>query len=531
MQEASARRSVAAIALFLLALALIYIITIPGNKTEADDAFHYSRQVELEDAPAPHPHHLVYIPAMRMLFNMFQAVGYSGRPYPMLLAVSLVSGIGCLVLLLRGIPFGDKRGGWLAATMLAALYGFWRYSVDVEIVIPATLLAIAAFCWAFSFKGTSRNPLPRITGIVLATGGILLHTANIVPLLAVVPYILWRRHGLRSAIIQGGFTVLAVGLFYASIWDSLPAMRLTGQEKEGLLQAGTWVKSLVAAGHSLLSGSFLFAWPAFSSWMQQVFPYRMLEEQIMIGRYAPSILRMLAPLTFGAAIFALLIAANGIVRETWRRLRSFIDDWRQGRFSADSGDIITEAAWLWVLGSALMIMLFEPGNPELWVWTHAPIAILFGRSNTAKSTYRSCMTGSRKIYIVPLLIALHNVVGGVALIQDEKSDYYAVNSADVRRIIEPGDIVITGAHAGFVFYLEYHMPDQVVYAGTISDERLNELVSSDKRLLVMPCVLEPSAPLRYRFPHHSERIDATRDRLKPDLRPIAGTKLHIHDAR
>jgi len=503
-------------ALFLAAVAVLYLVSIPGNKTEADDAFRYSRQVERTEAPALHPHHPLYIPLMRGLYAGAQTLGYPGRTYPLLLATSLAAALGCLGLLLAGVPFGRPAGAWAAAGLLASLYGFWRYAVDVEIVLPATALALAGVAVALSRRG-ERHPGFLVAGILLATGGILLHSANLVPLLGVVPYILWRRRGLRAALLHAVATALALALFYGLAWQALAPLRATGQEHEGLLQSGTWIKAVIGAGHSLLSGSFLFAWPAFSDWMQRVFPYRMLEEQIRIGRHTPALLRVLALATFPAALAALGLAAARVIAATGIRLREAWQGWRQGRAKGGVGEVLLEAAWLWLLGAGLMTLLFEPGNPELWVWTQVPVALLFGRSVAVSP---ASPAWHRATVLVPLLVALHNVVGGAALIQDRDGDYYVAQSAGLRVVASPGDRILTGGHAGFVYYLEYQYPGQVLFAGSVDDAALDEALLGPGRLLVLPDVLAPHPALRTRFPHQARRMGEVHERLRPYLRPL-----------
>src|SRR5688572_27200805 len=136
------RRSLILLSLSIVAL---YLLLLPANHSEAEDAFWYAYDVENGSLiDTLHPHHLLYIPLNRAIY----LTGITERSYPLMVGVNVVLGVAtvCLfVLLLRkiGMPSG------YALTMGASLafsYGYWRYSVEVEVYILAAFAA-TLLCW------------------------------------------------------------------------------------------------------------------------------------------------------------------------------------------------------------------------------------------------------------------------------------------------------------------------------------------------------------------------------------------------
>ncbi len=87
----------------MLALAaitwLIYAATVPENHTAAEDAYAYATAVE----KAPFDsigkrHHVLYVPLMSGVLHAVRRLGYRGRAFPLLVAVSVLCG-GMLVAL------------------------------------------------------------------------------------------------------------------------------------------------------------------------------------------------------------------------------------------------------------------------------------------------------------------------------------------------------------------------------------------------------------------------------------------------
>jgi len=169
---------------------LLFLAVLPGNHSEAEDAFEYSRLIEAgQGARLFHPHHLLYLPAQKAVFHAAQMLGYGGRSYYVARAVSMFSGAAALVLFfliaLRLGGTSDGRLPLMATLGLLFSYGFVRYACEVEIYLPAMVLALAAIHSALRAE-TSRTWF--VAGIVFSSLAVLMHTINSALAVVVVPF-------------------------------------------------------------------------------------------------------------------------------------------------------------------------------------------------------------------------------------------------------------------------------------------------------------------------------------------------------
>src|SRR5918994_3258178 len=100
----------------VLGLGTTYVLTGPGNRSEADDAFWFADNIEHEGLRKllgdAHTAHLLFLPLARGLFNMLRLAGIDVRAYD---AVRLTN---CFVAATAGGPFCAGRPGGLSASPL-----------------------------------------------------------------------------------------------------------------------------------------------------------------------------------------------------------------------------------------------------------------------------------------------------------------------------------------------------------------------------------------------------------------------------
>ena len=71
---------------------LLYLCTIPGNQSEAEDGLSFAYDIETQPYPALlHRYHLGFLPFMKLVYNMAHAAGLADQSLPALLAVNAVA--------------------------------------------------------------------------------------------------------------------------------------------------------------------------------------------------------------------------------------------------------------------------------------------------------------------------------------------------------------------------------------------------------------------------------------------------------
>jgi len=484
-----------------------FMLTVPANHSEAEDAYYYARMAEQGAwSEMFHAHHLIYLPLMRMVFRTAQFAGYTGRSFPVLTGISMISGAlaVCLFVALLRRAGAKKTTAISFACALLFSYGFWRYSTTVEIYTPAAALSLLTLYLAV--RSAER---PRLFPACVLTGSfaLLLHLVTIPAVLLAVPlFYMLRKQKLRAglyavtvpllaAIGYGG--VVACGIRPVVFSDALV-------QRAALIEPLTWVKAIVAWGQTILSGNFLFSLPAVSGRITQLFPFQMLQEELFMGIHAPSWVSFVAPVTFGLAV-GLAVAL------LWRILRNF----RNIHFARPA---VFAAVSVWLAGAAAMALCFEPANPEMWVCVLPPFWILAG-------LIWSTLPDSRLFRWMPValtaVLLLHNWIGGMGLVRNPEGDYCRQKGAWIIEQTRPDDLILSADSHSFITFLEYQTPAGVLDAKFAGEDQWTKLQAQTAgRTFIFSDVIEPLPPVARRLPASVQRIRRLGETLKPGLRVV-----------
>jgi len=481
---------------FFLLLAIGFFVlffSVPGNHTEAEDAFHYAGLIEKElSAESFHPHHLLYIPLQKTIYRVVKFVGFSGRSYGVALTFSLVSGVFTLplffmvtsrFLILCGESNRENIAFWSSLGFLFS-YGFWRYSCEVEIYVPAVMMTLLSL-W-FSFSPSAR--LRFYGGILSSCSAILLHILTAVPCLVIIPLILFLNGRSRRevfcytlcAIILVAFAYIITGFVWGMLlpYSEVPAERFVG--------LGAVLKGGIGFGQALLSGNFLFAYELFGVFLQDVFPYRMLGEEIYMGQACPGWIRVVGSITFPLALISL--CGMFCCLRFPRRKSVFL------------------VFPLWLLGASLPTLLLEPSNPELWIFALVPfwisICVMYAQRWESVLSRRVCISGI-------VLLGLHNAFGGMGVIRNKAGDYNYQKSKWILEHTGADDVVICADTFVFVSYLRYWSDASVV------DANQEGLDQGSGGTYVLGDIFDYSVSLSERYPHQAARVSLMANRLRP----------------
>ena len=499
-------------ALFFIILGF-FVLTMPANHSEAEDAYHYARMTE-QGAPAElfHAHHLLYLPLMRGIYRAAQFTGYSGRALPVLIGVSMVSGAWAVCLFAAVLRWaGVSRGASaLFAAVLLFSYGFWRYSTTAEIYLPVA--AVSLFTLYCALRSPER-PVFFLSGAAAGGLALLLHLVAIPVVLMAVPlfYLLKgdKKRAAGHAVIAlllagGGYLAVAAAGIQPGIYQDALAPRGT------LIEPLTWLKGAAAFGQTVLSGNFLFSIPSAAERLLRMFPFHMLQEELFAGQQAAPWIRRAAPVTFGLAAGLaggmICVLIRSVLCLPWRALR---------RLASPE----TAAVFVWLAGLAGMALLFEPANPEMWISVGPPFWLLAALVWTAVGP----KTGKTRFFPALLAVALllHNGIGGIAVVKSAESDYCRQKGLWLMENARPGDLILTADSHSSVTFLEYYTPAKVLDLKFVSPEQFQAAEkTASGRVFVFDEVIDPLPPVRLRPTESINKIEQLGAMLRPGLTPV-----------
>ncbi len=488
----------------------IYLCTLPVNRSEAEDAYMYAYDVETKSMQdLLHPHHLLYGPLGKGIYDVSREIGLAERALPVLVGLSLLSGICALalfsLLLGRYGGIGQSRALPLSAC-LGASYGFWRYSVEAEIYLPVTAITLAA---CVCLAPGRRKKVTVIGGLTLAALAPVTHILALLPLGIALPLCLLRYGHRRRAIATFACVVGVVFLTYLGValsgnLKSGFGIALTGASA-GSSGVGTrLLHGLVAFGQTLVSGNFLFGWPTFSEWIHRCFPSRMFAEEDWLGG---SMSRVQVLTSWGSLVVLCVVALCVAIGACFRRIRD--------AGSADAREYASKRAPLlflstvWLAAHALLLLVMDPGSPENWVMV-APAAILLMGASLPRD-YGLPLWG------LALALALHNYSGGLRLLQDAQGDYNRVKANWLIEKVETGDYVVTAGGPVFERYLRYHTREHVEPIHKDPDHLLDKIaatMSSGHRVWMTGDVFEDMPLHRREAPLVMNDISRNREWLR-----------------
>lgn len=491
------------VGLLFLGSLLLFGAVMPGNHSEAEDAFEYSRLIEEgHGAGQFHPHHLLYIPMQKAVFKTTCMLGYNGRSYYVARAVSMVAGSAALCLFyLIAVrmqrlteTFHDKKIPLFATLGLLFSYGFLRYACEVEVYIPASAMMLAGFYCAL------RDDKPWLVfslSVLFSASAILMHAINTVAGLIVIPliYVVSMRRW-KHALVHGFATLVIVGVVYwlvQNVWGTFkPA---TDTASEGWLRPGAFVKAVVGFGQCLLSANFLFTYQPVCEKLQSLFPYRMFAEEMFTGACLPTWLRVIAPVTFVLALVLLIFFA-------FRLLMLLI---RRRRISGTVACIV-----VWVAGAALPTLVLEPSNPELWIMAMVPLWML---CTLLVMQMSSAIVAKRLLMLAVLFLGIHNIVAGMGSIKARGGDYVFKKSEWLLQAAGPNDVINTADSFVFTFYLNYWSRAEIRNVNT-------QDWNAGNTTFVLDDVFNPPAAIGIRYPGQAKRVAGTAAELRPYCRKI-----------
>ncbi|NQT87274.1 hypothetical protein HQ560_10950 [bacterium] len=201
-----------------------------------------------------HPHHLLFAPIVRVLLRGASALGGTqdavlwAQVHNVFWAGITVSAVCILSIRL----FGSVGLGIATALTLLVSYGFWRFSTQVEVYVPATG-CLAALLLLMDWHRAALTWSSKFGIAALLAGAIFYHQTNVLFCVPLVVWMLmafgWRRGSRASAQVIGaaGATVLAAYIVAYCAQDTLVVSGFDAGKARG---AGGFIRYCMAYTHS-----------------------------------------------------------------------------------------------------------------------------------------------------------------------------------------------------------------------------------------------------------------------------------------
>ncbi|GHC65016.1 hypothetical protein [Roseibacillus persicicus] len=428
-----------------LLLALFFLPPIE-NRTEAEDAYSYALDVETQSfGQLLHRNHRLYHPFAKAVYL---ASGQE-RSFKVLVAFSGITAVAALVIfffLCLRFTKGERWQGLAWTCCLAFSYGFWRYGREVEAYSLAWLVSLAVIACLFRSRPSWSQGVFFALLVVLALN---FHRALGPPLaVTALSYLLLKKQWKPASIAL----ISGVGIYFfaeeiaQSAPRAMPELRevVVPPEEVGIPRAGFEKKTFsvtsipkagIGLGGSLFGGNIVMSSNSLFEILQnKVFRYRFLHEERMmvrdVGRFQ---------LWIWVSGFLATASLIGIAIKAFFEHRKFI----LATVRPEGGALL-----LGSLSYVGMIVVFEPGNPEMWVlglpFFWLSIVMLFGD------------IFQRKVWIFVLFFGGTIYFGGVSLLKDVENDYHYATSELVRKKASNGDFYLLGTnnmvHVRYVRY-------------------------------------------------------------------------------
>lgn len=497
----------------LLVPLIVYLVTLPGNHSEAEDAFWYARVAEDPEASWVHLHHMLYFPTIKLFNDVVVFFGHSGHAYGALVVAHTF--IGALTVFLFQIFLHRRLKVELASSIIGALllafsYGFWRYSAEVEIPAWTALTSLLLLYLGFSDRFT----LPQALGLgLVAAIAILFHGLNALLACTIIPLRLLNRFGIWYPIAYAAGAAVVLFSVYSTAMTVGESSSITSPvDPSKMIDPVYLLKGLIGLGQAFVSGNFVWG----NSWVAEqlvaLFASQNMREESFMGAQAPAWLFYASLLT----ISALCVSCLHLVT---LRLKLPI-----GRtMTSDVGYIL-----FWCVMYLAFVVCFKGGNPELAtpalvpVWALVTVFVIDALCRNGKTLPALCFAA---------LFFLHNLVGGMAWISSEDGDYYRARSTWLLENLGPSDLILTSEKRGYTRYLEYWSESEIVNIYNVDDERFMaaevDVESWDGDIYILGELFEKPTHACRKNPSFCERLSALSARLEPDVEKVADSSTSL----
>jgi hypothetical protein len=446
-------------------LSTVYLLTLAGNYTEAEDSLHYLIAIRSGNPSEFDPIHLAFGWIGWSAYQVALIAGYDGGPLlPLQVLNALTGALGVALLwaLLRMVA-PSRVVAMAGCGTLAFSYGYWWYSVLADVYAPSALLLICSLFFAYHAAMRPSWRAFALLGVAHALA-ILVHLVNV--LFVIVPVVTllfaWRelssmRDVMRCALAYASvivgiaflpYELTSPGIFSRSAGE-IGYTWLTGSRGEvwGQWEATSIPEAIVGIGRALVGGHFALSVGPIRDFAADNLPAgRLLREELFLVRDFNPVLAVLLLVLVIALALTLLIHA----------LR-----WLSHPALDGPARVLATLCLSWFVPYTLFFIWWEPLNIEFWIGPWVPLAILLALPFSKSDYARWRFLPGTVIVLIGGLFAV-NLLGSVWPQHYPENDYWRVRSSWYERNTKSSDLVVVRNYTFFA-YLRYFGQGTVVF--------------------------------------------------------------------
>lgn len=484
--------------LIFTALFLFFLISFPGNRSEADDGFHYAYLVKTQGwAHLLQPRYLLFLPLCKVLYNLTRL-----DPYLLMCIVSSLCSAGtlllCYRLMSRVMQLPRSAALWGCAFLLFS-YGYWRYSVEAEVYSISNLFCVAVLYIIL------RGRYVVLAGL-LAGLAVLIYKPNAMPLFFVFPFAFLLKRRWASFFIYpaiGGLVVLA-GYFLAYRYVTPSGTFLQFLAEGASRSYGSVFVTIFVVLSNVVATGFLYGIDPVEHFIRAKFPANLIVEEVYAANANGfgNLLAIITLLLLAVAMIVLLVIA---LRRLSRR-----------NFRGEQGILLG-----WIIVYAGVLLYLDPNSPEPWTMLMVPLMLLLTAALIAP-LFDNLRT-SRFAWMVIALLFLHNFIGGYGVIAKEKSDYIAQRTGWLKEHAQKGDLILSLGSRSTLAYIVYYSPATICSPEQAFDHCMDlaeETLAAGHKVYLTDDMVNREAAVKFRGGKAYAEVEEFVKRYEPFLIPV-----------
>ncbi|UYQ92524.1 DUF2723 domain-containing protein [Chitinophaga horti] len=484
------------------ALTLFFILSFPGNRSEADDGFHYAYLVRSSGyAHLFQPRYLFFLPLAKAIWQLF---GERIDAYWLMCTLSAICSALTVVLCFRfqeRVLKMSRNAALCGCALLLFAYGYWRYSVEAEVYALSNVFCIGVLYLILSQREMRPLVLAVLAGFIAGIG-VLIYKPNAIPLFFCFPFAFFLRRYWAAAFVYGIVGVLVViGGYYITYQALAPQQAFVAFLMDGASQSygSIFVTGFVLVSN-IVSTGFLYGIDSVEQFIRGHFPANMIVEEVYAAN-TNGVLNFVACATLVLTGIALL----------WLLIKGFRHTTRKG-FKPENWLLV-----LWIAIYGLVLLYLDPNSPEPWTMLLVPIVLLF-------TSWLVSPLFEKKLTFVPWLavslLALHNLVGGYMLIRSESSDYIVNRAAWLKQHARTGDLVLSLGSGSMLAYIVYESPASICSPEQAFDRCMDEAektIAAGHHVYIAEDMIHRDDAVKFRDPETYEKTAVFVEKYKDYL--------------
>lgn len=487
-----------------IALTLFFILSFPGNRSEADDGFHYAYLVRSSGYAALfQPRYLFFLPMAKFIYGIFPGAD----PYWLMCVMSAVCSALTLVLCYRfqeRVLNLGRNASLCGCAILLFAYGYWRYSVEAEVYAISNL-----FCIGVLYLVLSKRPIKPLYLAILAGFigglGVLVYKPNAIPLFFCFPFAFFLRKHWIPAFVYGIVGVVVVVGGYYLIFNTFPQTQtFTAYLMDGASQSygSIFVTGFVLVSNVVSTG-FLYGIDTVETFIRGHFPANMIVEEVFAAN-ANGAWNYVACIT---------LVLTGIVL-LWLVIKGLRHFTRRG-FRPENWILV-----LWIVIYGLVLLYLDPNSPEPWTMLLVPMVLLI-------NSWLVAPLFEKKMTVLPWLavglLAFHNLVGGYLLIRSEKSDYIVARASWLTTHAQTGDLVLSLGSGSMLAYIVYESPASICSPEQAFDKCMEEAektIAAGHHVYIADDMINRDEAVKFRDRETYDKTAAFVEKYRQYLEPV-----------